>query len=332
MFIDDAYAHLYALSLSAQGKSSPNPNVAAAIYSAQGELISDGFHDRSTSLDHAEVVALKKAGDKARGATMVISLEPCAHTGATPPCVDAIIASGITKVIYAVNDPNPIAAGGAQKLRDAGIAVEQIESANLEFAQRAWLRKEATGRPLMIWKVATTIDSKVAASDGTSQWISGPESREDVQNLRAQSDAILIGTNTALVDNPHLIPKGHAARPVRIISGEQVVPPTHKVFDDEARTILVKSKSLPELMGVLKEEKFNRVLVEAGPTLGSALMASGNIDELIVYQAPKILGAGKEFVSHLGISTLADHIQLELISSVVMGSDIKSHYRIVKGR
>jgi diaminohydroxyphosphoribosylaminopyrimidine deaminase/5-amino-6-(5-phosphoribosylamino)uracil reductase len=263
---------------------------------------------------------------------MVISLEPCAHTGATPPCVDAIIAAGITKVIYAVNDPNPIAAGGAQKLRDAGIAVEQIESANLEFAQRAWLRKEATGRPLMIWKVATTIDSKVAASDGTSQWISGPESRQDVQNLRAQSDAILIGTNTALVDNPHLIPKGHAARPVRIISGEQVVPPTHKVFDDEARTIVVKSKSLPELMGVLKDEKFNQVLVEAGPTLGSALMASGNIDELIVYQAPKILGAGKEFVSHLGISTLADHIQLELISSVVMGSDIKSHYRIVKGR
>jgi diaminohydroxyphosphoribosylaminopyrimidine deaminase/5-amino-6-(5-phosphoribosylamino)uracil reductase len=184
----------------------------------------------------------------------------------------------------------------------------------------------------MIWKVATTLDSKVAASDGTSQWISGPESREDVQKLRANSDAILIGTNTALVDNPHLIPKGHAERPVRIISGEQVVPPTHKVFDDEARTVLVKSKSIPELISVLKDEKFNQVLVEAGPTLGSALMASGNIDELIVYQAPKLLGAGKEFVSHLGISTLKDHIELELISSVVMGSDIKSHYRIVKGR
>jgi diaminohydroxyphosphoribosylaminopyrimidine deaminase/5-amino-6-(5-phosphoribosylamino)uracil reductase len=332
MFIDDAYAHLEALCRSGLGKSSPNPNVAAAIYSAQGDLISDGFHDRTTSLDHAEVVALKKAGDKARGATIVISLEPCAHTGATPPCVDAIIAAGITEVIYAVNDPNPVASGGAQKLRDAGIKVEFAPSAQLEFAQRAWLRKEATGRPLMIWKVATTLDSKVAASDGTSQWISGPESREDVQKLRAQSDAILIGTNTALVDNPHLVPKGHVARPVRIVCGEQVVPPTHKVFDDEARTILVKSKSLPELMGTLKEEKFNRVLVEAGPTLGSALMASGNIDELIMYQAPKILGAGKEFVSHLGISTLTDHIQLELISAEVLGSDIKSHYRVVKGR
>jgi diaminohydroxyphosphoribosylaminopyrimidine deaminase/5-amino-6-(5-phosphoribosylamino)uracil reductase len=331
MFIDDAYAHLEALCRSGLGKSSPNPNVGAAIYSAGNTLISDGFHDRTTSLDHAEVVALKKAGDKARGATIVISLEPCAHTGATPPCVDAIIAAGITQVIYAVNDPNPVASGGAQKLRDAGIKVEFAPSAQLEFAQRAWLRKEATGRPLMIWKVATTIDSKVAASDGTSQWISGSESREDVQKLRAQSDAILIGTNTALVDNPHLVPKGHAARPVRIVCGEQVVPPTHKVFDDEARTILVKSKSIPELISVLKEEKFNRVLVESGPTLGSALMASGNIDELIMYQAPKILGAGKEFVSDLGISTLADHIQLELISTEVMGSDIKSHYRIVKG-
>ena len=332
MFIDDAYAHLSALCQSAQGKSSPNPNVAAAIYSAHGDLIFDGIHDRTKSIDHAEVVAITKAGAAARGATIVISLEPCAHTGATPPCTQAIIDAGISKVVYAVSDPNPIAAGGAQKLRDAGVEVEHIESADLEFAQRAWLRKEAVGRPLMIWKVATTLDSKVAASDGTSQWISGPESREDVQKLRADSDAILIGTNTALVDNPHLIPKGHAERPVRIISGEQVVPPTHRVFDDESRTVLVKSKSIPELISVLKEEKFNQVLVEAGPTLGSALMASGNIDELIVYQAPKLLGAGKEFVSHLGISTLKDHIELELISSEVMGSDIKSHYRIVKGR
>jgi diaminohydroxyphosphoribosylaminopyrimidine deaminase/5-amino-6-(5-phosphoribosylamino)uracil reductase len=183
----------------------------------------------------------------------------------------------------------------------------------------------------MIWKVATTLDSKVAASDGTSQWITGPESREDVQELRAQSDAILIGTNTALVDNPHLIPRGHEARPVRVICGEQEVPATNKVFDDEARTVLVKSKSIPELIKVLSDEGFNQVLVEAGPTLGSALMASGKIDELIVYQAPKMLGAGKEFVSHLGISTLSDHLKLELLGVQPFGSDIKSHY-LVKGR
>jgi len=311
--------------------STPNPNVSAAIYSPDGALVADGFHNRKISIDHAEVVALKKAGAAARGATMVVSLEPCAHTGTTPPCVQAIIDAGIAKVIYTVVDPNPIASGGAELLRAAGIDVEYRESAHLAYVQRAWLHKEVTGRPLMIWKVATTIDGKVAASDGTSQWITGPESREDVQSLRAQSDAILIGTNTSIVDNPHLIPRGHAARPVRVISGEQEVPATSKVFDAEARTISVKSKSIHELMKVLSEEGFNQVLVEAGPTLGSALMASGNIDELIVYQAPKMLGAGKEFVSRLGISTLEDHLKLELISVRQLGSDIKSHYR-VKGR
>ena len=331
MFIDDAYAHLYTLSLQGLGVSTPNPNVSAAIYGADGSLIADGFHNRTISVDHAEVVALKKAGAAARGATMVVSLEPCAHTGTTPPCVQAIIDAGIAKVIYAVADPNPIAAGGAEKLADAGIAVEYRESKELSYVQRAWLHKEKTGRPLMLWKVATTLDSKVAASDGTSQWITGPESRADVQELRAQSDAILIGTNTALVDNPHLIPRGHTARPVRVISGEQEVPSTNRVFDKEARTISVKSKSIPELMKVLSDEGFSQVLVEAGPTLGSALMASGNIDELIIYQAPKMLGAGKEFVSRLGISTLADHLELELLSVKAFGSDIKSHY-LVKGR
>ena len=331
MFIDDAYAHLYTLSLQGLGVSTPNPNVSAAIYGADGSLIADGFHNRTMSVDHAEVVALKKAGAAARGATMVVSLEPCAHTGRTPPCVQAIIDAGISTVIYAVADPNPIAAGGAKKLIDAGIAVEYRESKELSYVQRAWLHKEKTGRPLMLWKVATTLDSKVAASDGTSQWITGPESRADVQELRAQSDAILIGTNTALVDNPHLIPRGHTARPVRIISGEQEVPSTNRVFDSEARTISVKSKSIPELMKVLRDEGFSQVLVEAGPTLGSALMASGNIDELIIYQAPKMLGAGKEFVSRLGISTLADHLELELLSVKAFGSDIKSHY-LVKGR
>jgi diaminohydroxyphosphoribosylaminopyrimidine deaminase/5-amino-6-(5-phosphoribosylamino)uracil reductase len=329
MFIDAAYAHLASLSRAGLGVSTPNPNVSAAIYGADQKLIADGFHNRTNSVDHAEVIALKKAGAAARGATLVVSLEPCAHTGATPPCIDAIIDAGIAKVIYAIADPNPIAAGGAQKLIDAGIVVEHRESAEIEFVQRAWLHKERTGRPLMVWKVATTLDSKVAASDGTSQWITGPESRDDVQALRAQSDAILIGTNTALVDNPHLIPRGHAARPVRIVCGEQTVPPTHRIFDGEARTISVKSKSIPELIKVLSDEGFNQVLVEAGPTLGSALMASGKIDELIMYQAPKMLGAGKEFVSHLGISTLEDHMELELLSVAQFGSDIKSHYKVM---
>ena len=311
--------------------STPNPNVSAAIYSADGTLIASGFHNRKISPDHAEVIALKSAQSLARGATMVVSLEPCAHTGTTPPCTQAIIDAGIAKVIYAVRDLNPIAAGGAQVLKSAGIEVEYIHSAELEFVQRAWLHKVQSGKPLMVWKVATTLDGKIAASDSTSQWITGPQSREDVQLLRAQSDAILIGTNTAIVDNPHLIPRGHSARPVRIICGEQEVPATNKVFDNEARTVVVKSKSIPDLMNLLSQEGFNQVLVEAGPTFGSALLKSGNINELVMYQAPKVLGAGKDFVSNLGITTLHDHLDLELISVQRCGSDIKSHYA-VKGR
>ena len=311
--------------------STPNPNVSAAIYSSDGALIASGFHNRKISPDHAEVIALKSAQSLARGATMVLSLEPCAHTGTTPPCTQAIIDAGITKVIFAVSDPNPIAAGGAQVLKSAGIEVEHIHSAELEFVQRAWLHKVQSGKPLMVWKVATTLDGKVAASDSTSQWITGEESREDVQLLRAQSDAILIGTNTAIVDNPHLIPRGHSARPVRIICGEQEVPAANKVFDNEARTVVVKSKSIPDLMNLLSQEGFNQVLVEAGPTFGSALLKSRNIDELVIYQAPKVLGAGKDFVSNLGITTLDDHLDLELISVQRCGSDIKSHYA-VKGR
>jgi diaminohydroxyphosphoribosylaminopyrimidine deaminase/5-amino-6-(5-phosphoribosylamino)uracil reductase len=259
---------------------------------------------------------------------MVVSLEPCAHTGSTPPCTQAIIDAEISKVIYAVRDPNPTAGGGSQKLLDAGVEVEYRPSQELMFAQRAWLHKIATGLPLLVWKVAITLDSKVAASDGTSQWITNPESREDVQALRAQSDAILVGTNTALIDNPHLIPRRHSARPVRIICGEQEIPKTHRIFDGESRTILVRSKSIPDLLEVLKEEQFNQVLIEAGPTLGSALLASGHIDELIIYQAPKILGDGKQFIHPLGISTLADHIGLDLLSVQAIGGDIKTHYRV----
>ena len=332
MFIDDAYAHLSSLCLQGLGRTSPNPNVAAAIYSPDGALISDGFHDRTHSPDHAEVVAIKKAGAKTVGATIVVSLEPCAHSGKTPACTSAIIDAGITSVVFAVKDPNPVAAGGEELLRAAGIKVEYRHSPELEFMQRAWLHKIVTGRPLMIWKVAATIDGKVAASDGSSQWISNEISRADVQQLRANSDAILIGTNTALVDNPHLIPKGFASRPVRVVVGEQEIPANHHIFDEQARTVQIKSRSIPELMKTLTREEFSQVLVEAGPTLGSALLASGNIDEIIIYQAPKILGSGKSFVSDLGITTLSDHIALDLVSIEQAGSDIKSHYKISGGR
>ena len=327
----DAYSHLHFLCLSALGKSAPNPNVAAAIYGADGSLIADGVHNRQESTDHAEVVALKKAGAAARGATIVVSLEPCSHTGTTGPCVDAIIEAGIARVIYAVKDPNPVAAGGADRLKSAGIAVEYVESKELRDVQGAWLNRIATGRPYFIWKVATTIDGRIAASDGTSQWISSDASRSDVQKLRAQSDAILIGTGTALTDNPTLRPRiDGASNPLRIVMGSREVPADFNLHDGGSQTIFLKSNSVDELYKALDYLPINQVLVEAGPTLGSALFAAGVIDEVVIYQAPKALGSGRTWLEEIGIASINDAVQFELISAEQIGVDMKFRFRVEK--
>ena len=329
--IDDAYARLASLSLSTLGKTAPNPNVSAAIYDTDGALIAEGAHNRTLSPDHAEVVAIKKAGEAARGATIVVSLEPCNHTGTTGPCVEAIIEAGIAKVIYAVEDPNPVAAGGAQRLKSAGVVVEHVASPELEAVQGAWLHRIATGRPYFIWKVATTLDGRIAASDGTSQWITSPESRHDVQVLRAQSDAILIGTGTALADNPTLRPRIEGAtNPIRIVMGGRDLPADFNLNDGKSQTIFVKSHSIAELLKALDYIPVNQVLVEAGPGLGSALMAAGIIDEVLLYQAPVVLGAGKSWLEDIGITTIADARHLSLISTEKIGPDMKFRYRVEK--
>lgn len=331
MNISDAYKHLESLSAANLGKTAPNPNVSAAIYSADGTLIADGAHNPSISPDHAEVVAIKKAASAARGATIVVSLEPCNHTGATGPCVDAIIEAGIAKVIYAVADPNPIAAGGAQRLKDAGIEVEYLPSAMLEDIQGAWLHRIRTGRPFFIWKVATTLDGRIAASDGTSQWITSSESRDDVQVLRSQSDAILIGTGTALADNPTLRPRIDGAQsPIRIVMGGRDLPTDFNLNDGLSQTIFLKSHAVEDLYKALDYLPVNQVLIEAGPTLGSVLFAAGVIDEVIIYQAPIALGSGKTWLEDIGVTTINDARKLTLISTEVIGPDIKSRYRVEK--
>ena len=226
------------------GKTAPNPIVGAVIIDAAGNVVGEGFHDRVNSVDHAEVVAIKAAGDKAVGATIVMSLEPCNHTGSTGPCVQAIIDAGITTVVFAVSDPNAKAAGGADALRAAGVTViEGVLKDEAAFSNRAWLMKIKKGRPFFTWKVAATLDGKVAAADGTSKWISNETSRGDVQVLRRQADAILVGTNTVITDDPHLIPRGsfagYGANPIRVICGEQELPTDAKVFDNAAKTCLL---------------------------------------------------------------------------------------------
>jgi len=318
------------------GKTAPNPIVGAVIISATSEVVGEGFHDRVNSADHAEVVALKMAGDKAKGSTIVVTLEPCNHTGSTGACAQAIIDAGITTVVYAVSDPNEKAAGGAVALRAAGLTViEGVLKDEAAFSNRAWLMKIKKGRPFFTWKVAATLDGKVAAADGTSKWISNERSRGDVQILRRQADAILVGTNTVITDDPHLIPRGsfagYGANPIRIICGEQELPKDAQIFDDAAKTVLVKSKDLDLLVEKLNELEINHVFVEAGPTLGSAMLDGCLMDELVIYQAPTLLGTGKHFFTFDYPTTITDQMRMDHISTQVLDGDVKSVYRIRNG-
>ena len=318
------------------GKTAPNPIVGAVIIDVAGNVVGEGFHDRVKSPDHAEVVAIKAAGKKAKGATIVVSLEPCNHTGSTGACVQAIIDAGITTVVFAVADPNPVAAGGAQALKAAGInvvsGVLEIEAA---FSNRAWLMKIKKKRPFFTWKVAATLDGKVAAADGTSKWITNEVSRADVQVLRRQADAILVGTNTVIVDNPHLIPRGefagYASNPIRVVCGEQELPKDSAVFDSAAQTVVVKSKDLDVLVEKLNELGVNHVFVEAGPTLASAMVDHCLMDELVIYQAPTFLGTGKLFFAFDYPTTITDQMRMDHISTQVLDGDVKSIYRIRNG-
>jgi len=319
------------------GKTAPNPIVGAVIINSDGQIIGEGFHDRMSSPDHAEVVAIKMAGKKAVGATMVVTLEPCNHAGETGPCSKAIAEAGISTVVFAISDPNEKAAGGAVALRGADLTVlEGVLKEEAAFSNRAWLMKINKGRPFFTWKVATTLDGKVAAADGTSKWISNERSRADVQILRRQADAILVGTNTVITDDPHLIPRGDflgfTANPLRVVCGEQQLPPTSKVFDEAAPTLLVKSKDLAILVAELNKTGVNHVLVEAGPTLATAMLKQGLLDELVIYQAPSILGQGKSFVADFGATTINELLALDLIASEVLAGDVKSTYALGKAK
>jgi diaminohydroxyphosphoribosylaminopyrimidine deaminase/5-amino-6-(5-phosphoribosylamino)uracil reductase len=325
-----------ALSEKGLGKTSPNPIVGAVIIDDAGNVIGEGFHDRMKSKDHAEVVAIVNANQNLKGATIVVTLEPCNHSGSTGPCTQAIIDAGISTVVFAVNDPNSVASGGADTLRAAGIKVILgVLEKEAAYANRAWLMKIKKNRPFFTWKVATTLDAKIAATDGTSKWITNETSRADVQVLRRLADAILVGTNTVITDDPHLIPRGefpgYAHNPIRVICGEQNLPKDAQAFDSSAQTVVVKSKDLDLLVEKLNELKINHVFVEAGPTLASAMVDHCLMDELVIYQAPSLLGSGKPFFTFDYQTTISDQMRLDHISTVVLDGDVKSVYGIRNG-
>lgn len=292
------------LSLNGIGKTFPNPIVGAVITNGEGQIISEGFHQ---SGPHAEVVALDNFHGDPEKASIYLTLEPCNHHGKTGPCSEAIIKSGIKRVIYAVDDPNPVATGGAQRLREAGIHVEQIPSERALFLNRDWLSKISLGRARMVWKVAHSLDGAIAAKDGTSKWITNEPSRSDVRKVRDGVDAIITGTGTVLADNPTL--NGVARNPIRIVVGERKLSSSFNIFDGSAETIHLKTRNNDELLSLIRERGFNRVLVESGPTLGTSLFEDGLIDEILLYQAPSILG-GRRFTENMSISTIKDQIRL----------------------
>lgn len=303
------------------GKTFPNPIVGAVITSATGEFVSEGFHQGS---DHAEVVALKAAKEIPVGSILYVTLEPCNHHGKTPPCTEAMIAAGISKVVYAVSDPNPVAAGGADKLRQAEVDIvsgfQEIEAA---FDNRAWLTKIAKGRPRITWKIASTMDGKVTASDGSSKWITGEIARADVALMRSQADAIVTSTKTVKTDNPLLTSKGIGKNPVRIVMGESDIAADSQILNAESETLFVKSRKAQDLLAIAETRGFNQLLIESGPTFGTALLRENLIDEIVLFQAPTFLGTGTPTISDLGITNISGRLDFEIADVEVIGADLK---------
>lgn len=303
------------------GKTFPNPIVGAVITSASGEFISEGFHQGG---DHAEVVAIKAAQKIPAGSIIYVTLEPCNHQGKTPPCTEAIISAGIFKVVYAVSDPNPIASGGGQRLQSAGIAVESgLGERESRYVNRAWLTKIELGRPRITWKIASTMDGKVTASDGSSKWITSEPAREDVAVMRSQVDAIVSSTATVLADNPGLTAKGFGKNPVRIVMGLREMSKDLQIFDSAAETIVIKSHDFQELIKMSNQHGFNELMIETGPTFGTALIKEDLVDEIVLFQAPTFLGAGRSAIGDLGITNIAGRLDFEIADVEVIGPDLK---------
>ncbi|MDQ6526582.1 bifunctional diaminohydroxyphosphoribosylaminopyrimidine deaminase/5-amino-6-(5-phosphoribosylamino)uracil reductase RibD [Nocardioides sp. LHD-245] len=315
----------------------PNPRVGCVLLAPDGTVAGEGYH-HGAGTPHAEVEALRVAGDRARGATAVVTLEPCNHTGRTGPCAQALVAAGVARVVVAQRDPNPRAAGGLETLREAGVEVDAgLLAEEAAEVNRAWTFAHRTGRPYVTWKFATTLDGRSAASDGTSRWVSSPPARRDTHLLRALCDTMLVGTNTVEVDDPQLTvrddddrPLPREAQPLRVVLGERDLPADRRVFDDAAPTVQLRTRD-PEaaLRALYAEHDRHHVFLEGGPTLAAAFVKAGVVDEVVTYVAPMLLGAGRSAVGKLGIRTIADALHLELVDSTVVGQGAEANVRMI---
>lgn len=318
-----------ALSETARGTTHPNPPVGAVVFAADGTIIGEGA-TQPPGGPHAEVMALRQAGECARGATMAVTLEPCAHRGRTPPCTQAVIGAGVARVHYAVTDPHAIAAGGAAVLSEAGVAVVHgpLSAEAARGPLRAWLHFIRTGRPHVTWKYAATLDGRVAAADGTSRWISSPESRAEVHRLRAKVDAIVVGTGTVLADDPQLTARDADGnllprQPLRVVVGGRDILPGAKVLDDAAETVVMPTKDPDDVLALLAERGAIDVLLEGGPRLAGAFVKAARVDRIVGYLAPALLGAGPWALEDAGVATITEMHRWTIEEVTMTGGDMR---------
>ncbi|WP_420810571.1 bifunctional diaminohydroxyphosphoribosylaminopyrimidine deaminase/5-amino-6-(5-phosphoribosylamino)uracil reductase RibD [Jiangella aurantiaca] len=345
-----------AIELSRNGASTtpPNPDVGCVILDATGATVGEGWHERP-GRPHAEVNALNQAGERARGGTAVVTLEPCDHTGRTGPCTQALIAAGVARVVVSVADPNPVASGGAATLRAHGVDVELgVLADEAASANARWLIPFRTHRPFVVWKFAATLDGRSAAGDGTSRWITGKEARADVHRLRAAVDTVIVGSGTVRADDPQLtarldgVPAGvggltgvEAAtgdrtvdQPLRVVvDSAGATPATARVRDDQAPTWIATAEEvgatpdgrvdLTKLLNQLYERGRRYALLEGGPTLAGAFWRAGLIDRVVGYVAPALLGAGPAALADAGVNTIDAAIRLDVTDVRMVGADLR---------
>ena len=298
-----------ALELAERGRGTTHPNpVVGAVVVRDGEIVGEGWHERKGG-PHAEVVALEAAGEAARGSTLYVTMEPCLHHGRTPPCTDAVLRTGVARVVAGSLDPHPEHGGGLERLQAAGVEVELVDSFEARAQNEAWRTWAARGRPFVTYKVATTLDGRVTVPG--ERWVTGEESRRLVHELRAASDAVAVGMGTVRADAPLLTARGVDAprQPRRLAFGRGPLPPGSEL---ELRT-----GPLDEELRELAAEGVQSLLVEGGSTLAASFLAADLVDKLLVFVAPTLAGDGPAM-----LATLPEPRRLARLSARPVGEDV----------
>ncbi|OZB82159.1 bifunctional diaminohydroxyphosphoribosylaminopyrimidine deaminase/5-amino-6-(5-phosphoribosylamino)uracil reductase RibD [Microbacterium sp. 13-71-7] len=320
-------AMTHALEIARRGPRGLNPQVGAVILSPAGDLLAEGWH-RGAGTSHAEVDALSKLSpEQLRGATAVVTLEPCNHTGRTGPCAQALIDAGVRRVIYALDDPGAVSGGGAERMRAAGVDVvagEQAEAAHALIDD--WLTVQRLGRPHVTVKWAQSLDGRAAAADGSSQWITGPAARADVHRRRAAADAIVVGTGTVLADDPSLTARDGDAllphQPVPVVIGARETPADAAVRRHPYAPLFYAEHDLAAVLTDLRDRGIQRVFVEGGPTLASAFLAAGLVDEVLAYLAPVLIGGPRLALTDIGVPSIGEARRLVVDEWQPLGADL----------